>query len=201
MIAESISREGLFSPQGSAAVREEVRRYLAVSGRPPGEIAAGRAEGTVSPAQLHTFFRMREREENACLILQYLLHFLEIPAAREPAAVRQLTEFAACQVELLRQRDVHTAIMREYSQLGLLRHANLWYYEGRIGETHRELSAILAAVRQDGTAALPALCLVLEKLSLFWFDICREDPRRVRASDLYAYKLALLLRRSLEGTP
>lgn len=198
-IAEIIARENMFTPQETAYLMEDVRRYLAGATREQSEFEADRSAAPVSPAQLHSFFRLREREENTCRILQYLLLFLEnlTAAGPEPGAVRQLAGFANYQVALLRQRDVRTAIMREYSRLGILKHANLWYYEGRIDEMHRELSADLANVREDGAAAVLALCRVLERLSLFWFDICREDPRRARASDLYAYKLARLLQRAL----
>lgn len=197
-IAEIIARENLFAPEEAAILAQEVRRYLADSARIQGEPLACRGPGPVSPARLHSFFRAREREENTCLILQYLLMFSQllgpgVSKLQEPEAAIQLTGFVRYQVDLLLQRDVRTAIMREYNQLGLLKHANLWYYEGRIDDLHRELSAWLSQADEKAVAVVLRLCRVLEKLSLFWFDICREDPRRVRSCDLHAYKLALLI--------
>ena len=197
-IAEMIARENPFSPEEAAILRQDVRRYLANSARHQGEPQALRGPGPVSPAHLHSFFRLREREENTCFILQYLLMFSEllcsgVSTLPEPEAAIQLTGFVRYQVDLLLQRDVRTAIMREYSQLGLLKHANLWYYEGRIDDVRRELSTLLSQADERELTMVLRLCRVLEKLSLFWFDICREDARRIRACDLYTFKLALLI--------
>jgi hypothetical protein len=197
-IAEIIARENLLAPAEKAILEQDVRHYIAGSARNQGELLACRGPAPLSPSQLHSFFRRREREENTCLILQYLLMFSEIlspgnTALPEPEAAIQMTGVVRYQVDLLQQRDVRTAIMREYSQLGILKHANLWYYEGRIDDMHRDLSALLSQADEKEVTVVLRLCCVLERLSLFWFDICREDVRRVRSCDLYIYKLALLI--------
>jgi len=197
-IAEIISRENLFVPKEKAILEQDVRLYIAGSARNQAELLASRGPAPVSAARLHSLFRQREGEENTSLILQYLLMFSRIifpgvAALPEPEAAIQLTGFIRHQVDRLLQRDVRTVIMREYNQLGILKHANLWYYEGRIDDMHRELSLLLSQADEKAMTMLMRLCRVLEKLSLFWFDICREDVRRVRSSDLYIYKLALLI--------
>ena len=169
-------------------------------------ILAGRAADDISPVQLKHFFRNKEREENTRLILQYLLMFLqkapngEIAFHNQVAPERQLREFVGYQVDLLLEKDVKKAILREYSQLGILRTGNFWYYEGRIADLHKELSQARIFSPGHGPAAIIQLCQILEKLCLFWFDLCREDMRRVRASDIFIYKLSLILGNKMAKT-
>ena len=144
-------------------------------------------------------------EENTCHLIQYLLTFAEKvpgdpPPSKDPAAPEeQLHEFVRYQVDLLLEKDVKKAILREYSQLGILKSGNFWYYEGRITDLHKELDAAMNSCPRQGPAAINQLCRVLERLSLFWFDLCREDVRRVRTSDILIYKLTLILRNSGVG--
>jgi hypothetical protein len=198
-ISETIAGEERLGQGELESLKNSTRHYIDRSAQGKNEILAGRCESEISPVQLKQFFRDREREENACHILQYLLMFAEKepgdapPINDQATPEKQLLEFVRYQVDLLLEKDVKKAILREYSQLGILKSGNFWYYEGRIADLHKELSATLGACPRQDPAAINQICRVLEKLSLFWFDICREDVRRVRSCDLYIYKLALLI--------
>jgi hypothetical protein len=204
-IVEVIARENLFASEETAILKEEVRRYLDNSLADANEVLAARASGNISPAQLHSFLRQREREENTCQILQYLLMYadsLDAPSPTpDPEALRQMVGFVRFQVDILTRDDVRTAILCEYSGLGLVKPDLLWMHERRIDDMHRELSGILDRCAGGGGGNVRLLCLILQKLCLFWFDICREDFRRIRDSDLYTYKLALLVLHALEPCP
>ncbi len=202
-IADIIVREGLPEARAFKRWQREIQAYIEGAGLPPEELLTGHASRPVSPAGLHRFFRNREREENTCRILQYLLLFIEeAPGARQETAEpeRQLHGFVRFKVDLLKEKDVRTAILREYSQLGILKAGNFWYYEGRIDDMHKELSRALAKGHHDRAVEITHLCHVLEKLCLFWFDICREDVHRVRRCDMFIYKLALMLRKKMAKT-
>lgn len=202
-ISEIIAREDYLDPKQVGIFKENIRRYIDNSTRDQNEILAGRAIIQISPVQLKYFLRKKEREENTRLILQYLLMFLDkdpddvTPFQKQITPEKQLHGFVRFQVNLLLERDVRKAILHEYSQLRILKTGNFWYYEGRITDTHKELSGTLADCSGQGPVAIIQLCRILERLSLFWFDLCREDVCRIRTSDLYIYKLALILQKSL----
>ena len=205
-IAEIIAREGCLEARETEMLLENISSYIDNAGHKKSEILAGRAADDISPVQLKHFFRNREREENTRHILQYLLMFLqkvpngEIAFHDQIAPEKQLREFVGYQVDLLLEKDVKKAILREYSQLGILRTGNFWYYEGRITDLHRELSEARALCTGHGPAAIIQLCQILEKLCLFWFDLCCEDMRRVRASDIFIFKLTLILGNKMAKT-
>ncbi len=201
-ISETIAGEARLDQEKWATFKKSIRQYIDRSAQGRNDILAGRSDSTISPVQLKRFFRNREREENTCHLIQYLLTFAEKvpgdpPPSKDPAAPEeQLHEFVRYQVDLLLEKDVKKAILREYSQLGILKSGNFWYYEGRITDLHKELDAAMNSCPRQGPAAINQLCRVLERLSLFWFDLCREDVRRVRTSDILIYKLTLILRNS-----
>ena len=198
-----LAREDYLDPKEVEILTENIRHYIDNSVRDQNMILAGRAIIQISPVQLKYFLRKKEREENTRLILQYLLMFSEKVPGCEIAFHDQITPerqfhgFVRFQVDLLLERDVRKAILHEYSQLGILKTGNFWYYEGRIADLHQELRGALAAIPGQGPVAIIRLCRILERLILFWFDLCREDVCRIRTSDLYIYKLALILQKSL----
>ena len=200
-IFEIIAREDCLAVGEIETLTENIRRYIDEPAHDQECNRAGSEAGELSPVQLRHFFRNREREENTRLILQYLLMFLDqapeevVPFLEQDPPEKQLREFVRFQVGLFLEKDVNKAILNEYSQLGILRTGNFWYYEGRIHDLHEELSGTLAECPDHGAAALIQLCRILERICLFWFDLCREDVRRVRASDIFIYKLTLILRK------
>jgi hypothetical protein len=205
-IFEIIAREDCLAAKEIATLAENIRRAIDEPAHDRESILAGREAGELSPVQLKRFFRNREREENTRLILQYLLMFLDqapeetVPFLEQEPPEKQLLEFVRYQVDLFLEKDVKKAILSEYSQLGILRTGNFWYYEGRIHDLHKELGGALAECPDHGAATLIQLCRILERICLFWFDLCREDVRRVRASDIFIYKLTLILRRKWQKT-
>jgi hypothetical protein len=204
-IGEIVARENLFAPGETSILREDVRRYLCGSIWDQNEFL-GRCLGKqISPPQLHSFFLQHEREENSRLTLQYLLMFLEKSSSRElgislPEAAVQLAEFVKFKVDLLLQDDVRRAILRNGGNSTFPQGGRFLISQERIDETHQELSASLPRRDGDSTAIVRQLCRVLEKLCLFWFEICGEDLHRVRLCDFLTYKLALILQYVL-GSP
>jgi len=204
-ISEIIAKEDCLDSKKVEILKESIRSHIDNSARNQNETATWHATTPISPAQLKHFFRNKEREENTGRLLQYLLMFTEKAPVCEkmsPELItpeKQLREFVSFQLDLLREKDVKKAILRETSQLGILRTGNFWYYEGRIADLHKELSEALAACPDQGPAAIITLCRILEKLSLFWFDICREDACRVRVNDIFIYKLTLILKKKWNG--
>jgi hypothetical protein len=203
-IAEIIKNENLESPAEIELLKTEVQQYLKTNMTNRTITICEQSFLEWSPAELSTFFRNLEREENSKRILQYMLSFLtNIPIpdniSGEPVnPVQQFKEFIQYQVGLLLEKDVIKAIMREYSQQGLLKPDNYWYYEVRIMDKRLELEHMLSQIPDDQLQTNLSLFRVLENLCLFWFDIGREDVRKARRSDIYMYKLARLLQIKLQ---
>lgn len=205
-IGEIVTREKLFAPGETSNLMKDVRHYLSGSIWDQNEFL-GRCLGEpIPPPQLHSFFLQREREENSRLTLQYLLLFMEKSSSREPGislpeAAVQLTEFVSFKVDLLLQDDVRKAILRNGSHLTMPQAGRFLISQERIDETQRELNASLPRRDEDSTTIVQRLCRVLEKLCLFWFEVCGDDLRCVRLCDFLTYKLALILEHVLASPP
>ena len=187
-----------------AALKAEVETHLS---NLTIEAADLRRQGDLDDRSTCSFFREKMRTENTILLLQYMTRFCEhlpTPAeiAREPVdPFAQFRDFVETQVSQLREADVRVAVLREYSSLGLLNDNNRWYYEGRIDELTDTLMSRLAKVEKPDAAGYGALVNILQRLSLFWFDIRRENLERVRRSDLLIFRLGQHLRHRLVGNP
>ncbi len=167
------------------------------------EAADLRREGELDDESTCSFFRGKMRTENAILLLQYMSRFCEhVPTAEEIARepvnpFAQFRDFVECQISQLREADVRSAALREFSALGLLNENNRWYYEGRIDELADTLMGRLSHVKKPDSAGYGALVTILQRISLFWFDIRRENIDRIRRSDLLIFRLGQYLRHRL----
>jgi hypothetical protein len=163
------------------------------------EVLAERSNLVFSPANLEKFFRKKERNEKISQILQYLLTFLvHIPgtAESENKAFNQIEQFRECirfEVDLLLEEDVKKAVFNEINCVDSLNGDNVWDYQGRIIEKNRELNELIITGASEVSSIFFTLCLVLEQLCVFWFDVKQGDIRRTRRSDIYMYKLAKIL--------
>jgi hypothetical protein len=162
-----------------------------------------RMRDAVSSDESFRFFRSKERLTNTKLIIQYLIKFCEgLPDEADIMdelvnPFDQMREFAAYHIHQLNEDDVVDAILREHQQLGLLKEANRWYYQGQIRKNHKEFLLELEQVilpNQDGyTALFSTLC----KVSTFWFSVRREVMSHCRRTDVYIYLFASYLLKTM----
>ena len=204
-IAEIIRNENLESLQEMDRLRLEIQQYLQTNMINRLKSIEDPDNKQLTPELLDTYFRSHERQENTKRLLQYMLAFLaNIPEpnqiSQEPVnPVSQFKEFVQYQVGLLKEKDVIQAITREFNRQNMHEQDNNWFYEARIMDKRLELELMLKEVRVDSCEMHLLLFQVLENLSLFWFEIGREDVRQARRSDIYVYKLSRLLQNKLKN--
>jgi hypothetical protein len=198
-ISEIIAKGTSYTSDEVELLKVEVELFLKKMAASQAEILAERSNFFVSPATLEIFFRSKERNEKTGQILQYLLAFLvHIPgtAENESKAFNPIEQFQECVrflVDLLLEEGVSKAVFNEINQMGSLNGDNVWDFQRRIIEKNRELNELLATGTCKEASTFFTLCLVLENLCLFWFDVKGEDIQRIRRSDIYIYKLTRIL--------
>jgi hypothetical protein len=205
-ILKNFAAEILEDPQKVDLLKQEASFFLEKLEVHWVELLSERSDKVLSAATLEQFFRNRERNEQVCRTLQYLLIFLaHIPEPTEiergpvnPA--EQFREFIRYQVDLLLEEDVRKAVFREINSQGAPNGDNIWDYQERIFDKYRELRELVS--RNDGGIAqtIAALCDVLEQLSLFWLQIKQKDLCRARRSDLYLYSLSRIVKNRCQQT-
>ncbi|UCH92640.1 MAG: hypothetical protein JSV88_20415 [Candidatus Aminicenantes bacterium] len=155
----------------------------------------------IGASETYKFFRSHERTRNTKFILQYLTTFLaKLPLekdieleGRTVDPFKQLKSFTLFNINLIKDKDVNAAILREHEKLGLLTDTNLWYYRGQIDKSHKMLREVVESVKSATVPDYHKLFSTLQRLSTFWFSVRNEEIKRVRKSDLYIYKLARYL--------
>jgi hypothetical protein len=198
-ISEIIAKGNNYSQDEVEELQGEIKFFLNKTEASQAEIMAERAKVVFSSIALKIFFRHEERNEKINQILQYLLTFLDnIPGAAESDnnplnPIAQFRKLISYQVDLLLEEDVKKAIFNEINQVGSFNGDNVWDYLGRIIEKNRELNELIVTGASDVSSMFFTLCLVLEQLCLFWFDVKQENIRHIRRSDIYIYKLACIL--------
>jgi hypothetical protein len=205
-ISETIDKENYCSPDKVELLKVEVELFLKKIEASKVEVLSARSKLYYSPANLEKFFRNKERNEKISQILQYLLTFLEhIPGISENEAepINPIEQFRECiryEVNLLLEADVKKAVFNEINQMGSLNGDNVWDFQERIIEKNRELNELIITGASDVSSIFFTLCLVLEHLCLFWFDVKQGDIGRIRRSDIYMYKLARILQDRYQQT-
>jgi hypothetical protein len=150
--------------------------------------------------ETYKFLRSHERTRNSKLILQYLCTFLSQGLPLE-AEIRdkpvnpfeQIRMFALFKIDLIKEKDVTTAILREHERLGLLNDTNSWYYRGQVDRSHKTLREAIESAEAPTVDNYRKVFLGLQKLSTFWFSVRNEEIKRIRKSDLFTYRLTRYL--------
>ncbi len=198
-IAKTIKIEELLEPEAMKTLLAEINEFTRKVEQENVRYLQERQSKLISSDDTYKFFRCQERTRNIRLLLQYLVAFLtKLPLKGdiEEKVVnpfQQLKTFSRLALELLKETDVTEAILKEHEKLGLLNDTNAWYYKGQISKNYKEIYQLL---RMAGNITVREYCIlfeVLHRLCLFWFSVRNENIKRVRKSDLYIYKLTLLL--------
>lgn len=206
-IPETVAKKNQYSAAEVELLKIEVELFLKKTVASQAEILAKRSKLFFPPAAREVFFRNKERNEKIGRLLQYLLAFLvHAPASAESPGkqlnpLEQFRELIRYELDLLLQADVKKAVFNEINQMGSRNGENVWDYQERIVEKNRELNELVITGAGDGANIFFTLCLVLEHLCLFWFDIKQGDMRRIRSSDIFMYKLARILQGRCRQTP
>jgi hypothetical protein len=206
-ISEIIAKNDSYNHGEAEQLKVEVELFLNKKEASRAEIMSQRSDQLFSPDALEVFFRREERNEKISQILHYLLTFLiHVPESAECVdqmldPIAQFRECVLYQVDLLLEADVMQAVFNQINLMGSLDGDNVWDYQERIGEKNRELNEMLVEGPCGTGSNLLTLCLVLEKLSLFWFDVKLEDFRHIRCSDIYIYKLVRILQGRCRPSP
>lgn len=155
---------------------------------------------TLDSGDTYKFLRSQERTRHSKLMIQYLITFLSkgLPMAEDikddPAnPFEQFKSFLLFHIDLLKEKDVSEAILKEHEYLGLLNDTNAWYYRGQIDKNHRLMRQ---SVEMSNAISIEGYCKLfhtVQKLCVFWFSVRNEKVERVRKSDIMAYKLCRFL--------
>jgi hypothetical protein len=198
-IPENIHRKKSFAPEEIDLLKVEVELFLKAKEPSRTEILARRSKPFSSPAPLEIAFRSRERNDNVKQILQCLVAFLaHIPGTDEcenqhPSPFEPFMGYVLFELDLLLAEDVKNAIFFEINQIGAPSGGNVWDYLRRIIDKNRELNELIITGTSHAASVFITLCLVLEDLSLFWFEVKQEDLSRIRWSDIFIFELARIL--------
>jgi len=198
-ISEIIAEKDIASDWGIELLKVEINNHLKKMRSEREKYLAQMENEYVDEYGLLRMFRDSARSENVELILQYLISFIaKIPSLEEIAEEPvnpfwQFKQFVRNEVNLLLEKDIRNAILREYAQLGMLNDNNRWYYEGKIDEKHKELIDMLKKANFSSEENLFLLFATLEEYCQYLFHVRREDIRRIRKSDIYIYQLVRCL--------
>ncbi|MCP4214901.1 MAG: hypothetical protein GY765_09600 [bacterium] len=185
-----------------ASLREliiDIDRFIKTVEQQNVKFLEARQAGEISSTDTFKFFRSQERTRNVRLILQYLVTFLtKLPLQTDIDTkmvnpFEQIKSFSRNSVNLLKDADVVEAILDEHKGLGLLNDTNSWYYKGQISKNHKQILRVVEGARFPIIAHYCRIFEALQRLCLFWFSVRSENIKRVRLSDLYIFKLTLIL--------
>lgn len=163
------------------------------------EILELRTTDKVFTQEINKFFRSKERNQNVKLIIQYLMTFLEnLPLKKdienEPInPFKQFKGFTEFNINVLKEDDVQQAAFRIQRESKKIKNKKIWCDKKTIDKIH---SKMLASIK-DTESATPSnylkLFKALNELCIFWFRIRSQNLLKVRASDMYIYKLTSIL--------
>jgi hypothetical protein len=164
----------------------------------PNQVETG-GDQSLDTKETRKYVRSRDRTRNTRMILQYLITFIShLPLEQEIEVnyvnpFEHLKSFALTSIDLIKEKDVAAAILREHQLLGLLNEANYWYYRGQIDKSYKELREQVEKATRATLDDYSQLFMGLHRLSTFWFSVRNEDIKRVRKSDILMYKLTRVL--------
>lgn len=198
-IASQLNSENLDDEQVLQRLIADVQAYISTAEDDNVKFLHVQNPGQISHEESLRFFRIHERTRNVRVILQYLVSFLsEIPLQEDINGdavnpFEQIKSFVLYNVNLLKDPDVITIILREHEQLGLLKENNSWYYRGQINKNYKQILEVGESARTISREGYCKLFEALQRLCLFWFSVRNENINRVRKSDIYIYKLTRIL--------
>jgi len=198
-IIEQIEKDIPLDDNALNAFITEVNEYLNSITSDNIDALFKRKKDTITAKDTFEFFRSQERITNNKLIIQYLLSFIEkIPlendiSKEEINPFEQFKSFILYNTELLKEKDVRDAILKEYDLKGLLNDNNIWYYRGRIDVAHKEIIKLCNNALTANFSGYKSLFKSIQMLSQFWFVHRNENTKYIRRSDYYCYKLAAIL--------
>jgi len=155
--------------------------------------------GELDADNTYRFLRSQERVENIRLILQYMISFIShLPMENELETAEinpfeQFKHFALNAVQLLKEKDVTNAILKEHEKLGLLNETNNWYYRGQIDKSYKAIKAAFEDAQKAVLADYRKIFQGLQSLCTFWFSVRNQDIKRVRKSDIMLYQLTRII--------
>lgn len=153
----------------------------------------------------HLFFRSQERMSNVKLILQYLVTFTEkVPMTTDleddiANPFEQFRSFVDYSVELLTAKDVVNAAIQLDKKLGLINDTNIWYYKGKIVQTHKKLKNELIHCRKPEPEDYTKLFNITKELCSFWFSFRNQQMSKIRKTDIYIFQLSTYLIKRLQS--
>ena len=205
-IAEVIAKGNRYTPEEIEGLKTAAELFLE-------KLKAGRAERLAErsvlpapPSAREYFFRSRERDEKTALLLKTMLAFLVRIPRSDPLTSKtfdpseQFRECIRCEVDQLLQADVARAVFNEINRQGSPVGESVWDYKDRLTAKHRELTDLIDTAEGEFSCLFFTLCLAVEKLSLFWFDINGRELNRIRRSDITMYSLARILQGRYQQT-
>ena len=154
---------------------------------------------TITAKETFEFFRSQERITNTKLIIQYLVSFLKELPLKIDTDKEELNPFIQFKFfikesnSLFKEKDVRTAILKDYKVQGFLNDNNLWYYRGRLDVFHKQISQLLNDAKEVNFANYIKLFNAIKIYSKFWFAQRNEKFVHIRKSDYYSYKLSSIL--------
>lgn len=198
-IAQQFKLDKMICPEAVAELFAEISDFIQNAEQENLQYLQERQNPAVSSGDSLRFFRSQERTRNMRLVLQYLMTFYEdlpLEADIDKKLVNpfeQIKSFAEFSVNLLKEADVSSAILREHERLGLLNETNAWYYRGQINKSYKQVMDVLERAHNATCANYCKIFEALHRLSLFWFSVRNETIKRVRRSDLLIFRMTLLL--------
>ncbi len=198
-IAKTLSTDDLEKPESLKQLVLAIEEYIQIVEIENVKFLQARKAGEISSAETFKFFRSQERSRNTRLILQYLVAFLDKLPLKDDFEEKminpflQMKTFTRNNINLLKDADVGEAILKEHEKLGLLQESNAWYYRGQISKNHKQILKVIESARLPIPRHYCALFEALNRLCLFWFSVRNENIKRVRRSDIFIYKLTLIL--------
>lgn len=198
-IANLLNAETIDDEPAVSQLVADVNLYLKTVEEENVKFLHSRGKQQITSTDTFRFFRSQERSQNTRLILQYMLTFLtKIPLKEDIDETvvnpfKQLKEFILFHASLLKEADVSTAILREHERLGLLTETNTWYYRGQVNKNYKQVVEMLESAKEPVIGDYCKLFDALQRISIFWFSVRSENIKRVRKSDIYLYKLSLIL--------
>jgi len=205
-IAEIIAKGNRYTPEEVDGLKTAVEIFLEKLKAGQAELLAERAALPALPFASENFFRGRERNEKTARLLKTMIAFLaRIPRSddrisNDPDPLEQFRDCIRFEVGQLLHADVVQAVFNEINQLGSPDGESVWDYKERLSAKHRELTDLIDTAEGELSCLFFTLCLAVEKLSLFWFDIKGRESNRIRRSDIFMYSLARVLQGRYQQT-